>query len=467
MSSDNKVESKIKKDPISKRAAFILDEGVVHEYLTEHFSRFGEPYHKTERPNGYIPFCVAENKQIFDLVEPKLSQRPGMNITHLGYNDFRGTAEFREALAAFLKDYVFKRAVEPSKLGIANGAGPLVEMLFWALCDENDGVIVPAPYYSGFDMDLTARAKCKILPANMNAEDDFAFDVSACQKAVEEGRKQGIEAKALLLTSPNNPLGRSYTRDELQSLIDWAKNNKIAVVVDEVYALSLTQPSEKPFVSICELMTPDEMREANVHVLYSFSKDFGMSGFRVGLIYSETQRVLDWASNMGFFYGVSTDTQFVLTSMLKDRDFLERYVTTMQQRLADSYQTILKHLGGKESRIVSESKTASDDTATANKKVTIRVLPADAGIFVFIDCRAFLPLDVEPSLGENRLWRHVLETQNLNLSTGHSCHCETPGFMRLCYAMESEVLQEALRRLTVAFSNLPWPCAADAGVIDN
>jgi 1-aminocyclopropane-1-carboxylate synthase len=88
-------------------------------------------------------------------------------------------------------------------------------------------------------------------------------------------------------------------------------------------------------------------------------------------------------------------------------------------------------------------------------------LPADAGLFVVVDLRAFLPAPT-PETGEDalsmaredRLWERLL-TFGVNLTPGSTLHCREPGWFRLCFAgMSSERLAAAVQRMVEALKSV-------------
>lgn len=98
--------------------------------------------------------------------------------------------------------------------------------------------------------------------------------------------------KAVVLTNPNNPLGKCYPRDVLCEILRFCDVNGLHLISDEVYAMSsLQSTSYSPFISVLSLLdmdlTPNLPNLASrVHVIWSMSKDFGCSGIRlVGVIH--------------------------------------------------------------------------------------------------------------------------------------------------------------------------------------
>ena len=94
---------------------------------------------------------------------------------------------------------------------------------------------------------------------------------------------------------PNNPTGLMYSEDCLKMCLDFAYKNKLHVIGDEVYAISIF-PGQK-MLSLADVADTwasqgedaaekQEFVKNYTHILYGMSKDFGLSGFRVGVLYT-------------------------------------------------------------------------------------------------------------------------------------------------------------------------------------
>lgn len=94
--------------------------------------------------------------------------------------------------------------------------------------------------------------------------------------------------KGVVLTNPNNPLGKCYTRDVLREILQFCDVNGMHLISDEVYAMSRLQSVNcfQPFISALSLLDDDLSATLaallpRVHVIWSMSKDFGCSGIRM------------------------------------------------------------------------------------------------------------------------------------------------------------------------------------------
>jgi len=392
---------------LSARAKHFHDSQL--EYLNYVWRKPAEEfYHPTSNPQGIAVLTVAENTLTTDLLLRKLKDIPQPPKEVFSYGR---SFQLQQAVARLFEATFFKgRKLDPKNFVITNGAGPAVNMLMSSLCDPGDGAIVPSPYYPGFDPDLKLLGNVHPIPAPMKSSENFKLDIGAIDHAYEKAKTENIEVKCLLISSPNNPLGCVCTREELILIWQWAVKHKVHLIMDEIYALSCFD-SEHPFVSMSDvLLEHNEDFGQYIHVVWSFSKDFDMSGFRVGVVYTENEELLASLQNQSYMFLSSNLSQFVLCEMLSDELFVTEFINTNKQNLHHSYESL----------------------ATTLKSNRISFIPANAGFFVMLDLRKYLP---EPSFqAEMTLWRKLVDDCHLVFTPGSSMHCDEAGWFRCCYA---------------------------------
>ena len=236
---------------LSARARKLLAEPPMPEYFQEHAARNDTPYHPDVRPDGYICLSVAENELMVGSLLERLAKVSAPPASVLGYGPMIGAVEFRERLAGFLGRCVFGRRFLPEQLAVLAGAGSVLEILFHNLCDPGDGVLVPTPSYAGFWADLETRDELQIVPVHTSYEDGFEVTPELLDAALESA---SVPVRALLFTTPNNPLGRVYEPHEVTAVMEWAESRGVHLVLDEIYALSVF--GERKFTSGASLRCP-------------------------------------------------------------------------------------------------------------------------------------------------------------------------------------------------------------------
>ncbi|XP_060213317.1 1-aminocyclopropane-1-carboxylate synthase 4-like [Lycium barbarum] len=397
-----------------------------------------DPFHLVNNPNGVIQMGLAENQLSFDLIEEWIKINPKASIcttegiesfrTIANFQDYHGLPEFRSAIAKFMENTRGGRVkFDPERVVMAGGATGANETLMFCLADRGDAFLVPSPYYPGFNRDLRWRTGVQLLPISCKSSNSFKITIEAVKEAYENAQQANVKVKGLILTNPSNPLGTTLERDTLKNLLTFTNEHNIHLVCDEIYAATVFDAPQ--FVGIAEIITNDEVtnrciNKDLVHIVYSLSKDMGFPGFRVGIVYSFNDDVVNCARKMSSFGLVSTQTQHLLAAMLSDDEFVEEFLIESAKRLRKRHE---KFTGGLE-------------------EVGIKCLKSNAGLFCWMDLR---PLLKEPTLeGEMTLWKLIINDVKLNVSPGSSFNCHEAGWFRVCFAnIDDQIVDIALMRI--------------------
>jgi aspartate/methionine/tyrosine aminotransferase len=401
---------------LSHRGERLLASPPLPRYIREHFERVDDRWDPAANPGGYISMCIAENKLVWDLLAPKMAECREVPQRVVEYDSMIGSISFREHIARFLERNFVTRTVDPAQLAVLGGLGSVLEMLFYVLGDPGDGVLVPTPSYAGFWADLETRNDLSIVPVHTIAAEDFRLTIDHLDAALAGADRP---VKALLYTSPSNPLGTVYSPSEIERVLAWAEDQGLHLVVDEMFALSTY--GDVPFVSATSLRPSLGER---MHLVWAFSKDFAVSGLRCGVLYSENEALLEAVDGLAYWACVSGDTQYLLGEMISDDAWVNRFVAENRRRLGAAYGRV----------------------TTALDAEDIPFVPAAAGFFFLIDVRPFL--DEVTWEAEGELWGRLLDVGNVNLTPGAECRVGEPGFMRLCFAsQETDAVVAGVERM--------------------
>ncbi|XVF22482.1 hypothetical protein REPUB_Repub12eG0176600 [Reevesia pubescens] len=391
------------------------------------------PFHPTLNPDGVIQMGLAENQLCFDLIKKWILENPEASIcTAEGvdkfkdiaiYQDYHGLQEFREAVAKFMGRVGGNRVTfDPNRIVMSGGATGANETVMFCLADPGDAFLVPSPYYPGFARDLRWRTGLEIVPVDCKSSDNFRITRAALEEAYEKAVRSNINVKGVIIANPSNPLGTILDRDTMRSLVSFINDKNIHLVCDEIYAATVF--SSPRFISIAEIIQDMDCNYDLIHIVYSLSKDMGFPGFRVGIVYSFNDVVVNCARKMSSFGLVSSQTQYLLASMLSDEEFVGNFLRESSKRLAKRHHHFTKGL----------------------QKVGIFCLKSNAGLFFWMDMRHLLK---EKNVkGEMELWRVIINEVKLNVSPGSSFQCSEPGWFRVCFAnMDDETVEVALNRI--------------------
>ncbi|MCX5894698.1 MAG: pyridoxal phosphate-dependent aminotransferase, partial [Proteobacteria bacterium] len=185
------------------------------------------------------------------------------------YTPAGGTEELKKAVCQKLKkdnglDY------EPAEILISCGAKHSLYNICQALFQKGDEVIIPAPYWVSYpDMVMLAEAT----PVILKTTEETGFRITA--KQLEQAITP--KTKALILNSPSNPTGASYTKEDLMALAQVVLKKGITVISDEIYEKLMYD--NVSFFSIASL---DQKLKAQLLVVNGVSKSYSMTGWRIG-----------------------------------------------------------------------------------------------------------------------------------------------------------------------------------------
>ncbi|KAL3813711.1 hypothetical protein ACJIZ3_014979 [Penstemon smallii] len=395
------------------------------------------PYDDVKNPTGIIQMGLAENQLSFDILEKWLAENPdaagfkrnGESIFRelALFQDYHGLPAFKNAMVQFMSEIRGNKVnFDPNNLVLTAGATSANESLIFCLAEPGEAFLLPTPYYPGFDRDLKWRTGAEIVPIQCTSSNGFRITAPALEEAYELAHKRNLKVKGVLVTNPSNPLGITLTRHELNLLVDFIDSKGIHLISDEIY--SGTVFNSPNFVSIMEVLLNRNYANTElwnrVHIVYSLSKDLGLPGFRVGAIYSNDPLVVSAATKMSSFGLVSSQTQYLLSAMLSDKKFAKTYIVENQKRLKKRHGKLVRGL----------------------KDIGISCLESNAGLFCWVDMRHLLSSNTFEA--EMELWKKIVYEVGLNISPGSSCHCNEPGWFRVCFAnMSEETLELAIQRL--------------------
>eukprot|EP01133_Synstelium_polycarpum_P004228 gene4228-4930_t len=276
---------------------------------------------------------------MYDVLEPKLVHDPNLAQPITAYG---GVAAYKQGIATMLETHIFKcppRTLNTNNIVISAGCTSLNEAMSFALCDEDDWIIIPSPLYSGFIQDARMRSRVKVVPASMVEHCDdgsvkFTLATGPLEEVYQQAQTQGAVVKALMLCSPNNPTGTVFSKDQLLATIEWCRQKKVHLVSDEIYALS-TFDQEMPFTSVYELCQGD--LGDNIHIISSFSKDFCLNGYRAGYLYSQNTKLITYITKASMYFSCPNPVQSTLANILNDTTFLANYIDLNKSRLRSAY----------------------------------------------------------------------------------------------------------------------------------
>lgn len=173
-------------------------------------------------------------------------------------------------LNEILADYV---GVQPSKLIPTVGSDQGIDIIFRAIVESRDKVIIPTPTFAMLNQAALIQDANIIAPSYKGQDYEFPFD------EVFEAIKPGV--KLVVICKPNNPTGTPVLKEESEQIIKKAAGIGSAVLSDEAYH------EYAPKLTVIDLVD----KYPNLFVTRTFSKTMGIPSLRAGIVVSQKQNI--------------------------------------------------------------------------------------------------------------------------------------------------------------------------------
>ncbi len=222
---------------------------------------------------------AGENVVSFGVGEPDFNTpehiiNAAKNALDQGYTKYTpssGLLPLRKAICEkFQKDNGLSYA--PSQIIVSNGAKHSIFNACYAVLEEGDEVIIPAPYWLTYPEVVKV---CGATPVYIDCkkENKFKFSAADLKAAITP------KTKMLIFNSPSNPTGAVYTEAEVREIAKVCEEAEIFVLADEIYE-KLCYNGVKPFsIAKCS----EKMKELTI-TINGVSKTYAMTGWRVGYL---------------------------------------------------------------------------------------------------------------------------------------------------------------------------------------
>jgi aspartate/methionine/tyrosine aminotransferase len=332
-------------------------------------------------------------------------QRIAGSHTPLPYTGALGLPALREAIAGFYQQ-AHGLSLSPERVIVTAGASAALLLLTAALVDPGDEVLVGDPSYpcnrqflSGFGADV------RLVPTD--ARSRFQLDLAAVQ------RHWSARTRGLMIATPSNPTGTSVPAAELAAICDWAQARQAWRIIDEIY-LNLSDADAAGHAPQTVLAVDDD-----ACVINSFSKYFGMTGWRLGwAVVPEALVPAMERLAQNYYICAPTPAQMAALACFTPESIAE--CEARRQELSARRALVLQGL--------------------ADMGLNVPVLP-DGAFYVYIDVSA-------TGLDAMRFCQKALQEAYVALTPGHDFgHCSAATHVRLSYAASRENLIEGLGRL--------------------
>ncbi|MHC1708581.1 MAG: pyridoxal phosphate-dependent aminotransferase [Bacteroidales bacterium] len=339
---------------------------------------------------------------------------------YTSYSPVPGYQDLREAICAKLKrdnqqDY------KPSQIVVSTGAKQSLANVVLCLINPGDEVILPVPYWVSYkEMVKLAAGRAVYLPTSV--DNDFKITPQQLEAAITP------KSKLFMFSSPCNPSGTVYSREELKALAAvFARHPQVFIISDEIYELI-------NFIGRHESIAQFPEINDRVILVNGVSKGFAMTGWRVGYIAAPEfiakacDKLQGQITSGTCSIAQRATLKAVATDPAENQD-LQFMVKAFRER-RDYLLELLKEIPGLKTNI------------------------PDGAFYVFADCTAYFGKTDGNTLVKDANDLSFYLLYNAFVATVSGTAFGDPNCIRLSYATSKDQLKEAVERLKIALGNL-------------
>jgi aspartate aminotransferase len=193
-----------------------------------------------------------------------------LNTGEIRYAPADGTPDLKKSIIRYTEEY-YHRKVHPENIIASGGAKQAIMVAMQAILNPQEEIIFPAPYWVSYpDM---ARL-CGALPVPVLPEDGTFYPRL---KDIEQ--RVGSYTKAVIINSPNNPTGAKYPEEFIADIVNYCEKKDLYLIMDDIYH-RLVFDGRKP-ISAYDY-TKKSVEESKLIIINGVSKQYAMTGFRIG-----------------------------------------------------------------------------------------------------------------------------------------------------------------------------------------
>jgi len=279
-----------------------------------------------------------------------------------------------------------------------------------AYTNEGDNIIVQTPVYPPFFQSVK-RHKREVLENKLVLKEDgkYGFDLEDLKSQINE------RTKMILLCSPHNPVGRSWSKDELSDILQICVENNIVVFADEIHSDLVYSPNKH--ISFSSL---DEKAKDISITAIGVGKTFNLAGIAMSTVAISNptlkEKFLEVYEKHHFAEGSSLSHVAFQSAYTNGKDWLEE----LKIHLYKNYEMLQK--------------------LCEKHSTKLKLTPIEATYLAWIDCRGM-------NLDDRALKDFFVKEAKLGLSPGLGFGENGSGFMRLNFAVSVEQMKEVIKRI--------------------
>ncbi|WP_223233340.1 pyridoxal phosphate-dependent aminotransferase [Chitinophaga sp. CF418] len=336
-------------------------------------------------------------------------------FTH--YTPVAGYLELRQAVVHKLqRDNGLQYT--PEQIVVSTGAKQSIANTVLSVINPGDEVIIPTPYWVTYS-ELVKLCQGEVVFVPCSIENNYKITPAQLEAAITP------KTKLFMFSSPCNPTGSVYSKEELKALADvFAKHPQIYIMADEIYEYI-------NYVGTHESIAQFEGMQERTIIINGLSKGFAMTGWRLGYL-AAPKSLAKAADNIQSQFTSATCSitqRAAITALTGDLTTAHAMVDEFRKRRAFVFEQLSSIPG-------------------------LQLIQPDGAFYMFPDVSAFFGKSFEGEVIKNAddICMYLLHKVNVSTVTGAAF--EQPNCIRLSYATSMAKLEEGMKRLKAGFAQL-------------
>jgi aminotransferase len=340
-----------------------------------------------------------------DFTTPEPILKAGIRALENGethYTSNSGILPLRKALSAHLESLYGVSYDPETEIIITVGGSEALNLAAIALLDPGDEVIIPTPCFVSYQACVISAGGVAVeIPCNM--EDNFDVEPEEIRKAITP------HTKAILLGFPNNPTGAVASRENLLKIAKIAEENDLVVLSDEIYDRLVYGVKHVCFPALPGMHN-------RTLLLGGFSKDYAMTGWRIGYACGPAE---------------------IIKGLLSVHQFMVMCASTVSQYAA---LEALQHGEPFVQQMVAEYDRRRKLLVNGFNQIGLPTFDPRGAFYAF-------PHVSVTGLDDETFSNRLLLEEHVAVVPGNAFGLGGEGFIRTCYATGYDQLEDALERI--------------------
>ena len=320
-----------------------------------------------------------------------------------------------ELFEAYINWWKSRYNLEMSREDMAYSMGvmPSISSMIRCLSDENDEILIQTPVYHVFFYVIEDNNR-KVI------ENELIYEDGAYKIDFDDLDEKLSKVKMMILCNPHNPVGKIWSKEDLDRILELCKKNDVILVSDEIHC-DLTDP---------ELKYNPCAADDNVIRCLSPSKSFNVAGFQSSIVHTTNSELLDKIKAQMHIDNSDSCNVFATSAVIAAYNGSEEWLEELKQVLYENKQAVKKYLD--------------------EELPIVKLVECDATYLLWIDCSAL-------GVHSDVLCEFLRTNQGLFLSPGHQFGENGKDFLRMNIACPRELLLDGLARLKagiIALNNI-------------